>query len=146
MELANDLKIVRVMNAVAAGTSDQTSSAVDMQGFDGCAFLAAFGALTSGTVASVRAQQSADDGSVDTYADLKGSDQAVADTNSNKAVLLDIFRPQERYLKCVVKRATQNAVIDGVFAILYKSNKLPTVIDSTIVAQKLLVSPVEGTA
>jgi len=45
--LNEDIKISRVLNAVAAGTTDQNGTAVDMTGFDGVMFIAAFGALVA---------------------------------------------------------------------------------------------------
>lgn len=140
-------KTTRVMNAVAAGTSDQTSSAIDMQGFDGVKIYTSFGAITSGAVTSVKMQQSSDNGGSDTYADLAGSAVTVADDDDNQVVVHDIYRPRERYLKVVVDRGTQNAVIDGIVAVLYHASLQPTTDDgSTVVSRKVLVSPAEGTA
>ena len=45
--LSRAAKVTRVMNAVAAGTSDQNSSSVDMTGFEGCQFVLMFGAITA---------------------------------------------------------------------------------------------------
>ena len=53
MNLSKAAKVTRVMNAVAAGTSDQNSSSVDMKGFDACQFVVAFGAITASAVTSI---------------------------------------------------------------------------------------------
>lgn len=147
MNRANSEKTIRIMNAVAAGTSDQTSSAVDTQGYEGVKFYTAFGAITSGAVTSVKVQQSSDDGSADAYADLAGTSISVADDDDNQVVVHDIYRPRERYLKVVVDRGTQNAVIDGIVAVLYGARKEPTTDDSTtVVGRETHTSPAEGTA
>ena len=148
MNLGNAVKFIRVMNSVAAGTGDtQTSSAVDTAGFDGCLFAVHLGAITATAVTTVKAQQSSDDGATDAYADLAGSAQTPADTDDNKIVLIDIFRPQERYLKALVVRATANVVIDGIDAILYNADVKPTVQDATTVfGLETFASPAEGTA
>lgn len=140
-------EIARILNAVAAGTSAQTSSAVDMSGAEGCLFQVAFGTITTGSVVSIKLQQSDDDGSADDYTDIAGSAVAVADTLSNKVACIFIQRPLKKYLKLVITRTTQNAVIDGVIAIKTNLKKVPATQGSTIVAtSKTLVTPSEGTA
>lgn len=144
---SSDASWIRVMNAVAAGQTNQTSSAIDTAGYDGVEIVSAFGAITGGAVTSVKVQQSSDDASADAYADLASSSVTVADTDDNKIVVHDIYRPRERYLKVVISRATQNAVIDGVFARRYAPRVNPSTNDSTtVVSRKLLASPAEGTA
>lgn len=144
--LANEVKVTRVMNAVAAGTTDQTSSVVDMLGWDGCMFITSFGTITTGAVTSVKLQQDTASG-FGTAADLAGTAQTVADTDDNKSVIHDIYRPQERYVAVVIDRGTQNAVIDGVWALQYKGRRQPTTHDSTtVIGCETYNSPSEGTA
>lgn len=57
MNLGQDVKVLRALNAVAAGTSVQNGSAIDMQGYDGVMFVAAFGTLTATAVTGLKAQQ-----------------------------------------------------------------------------------------
>lgn len=146
--LLYETKVVRVSNAVAAGSSDITPSAgVDFSGWDGGLFVVAFGAITTGAVTSVKLQQSSDDGAVDTYADIAGSSVVVADDQDNKVALIDVIRPAERYVLPIVKRATQNAVLDGILCLLYRARKEPVTQSSNVMAtSKLLVEPVAGTA
>lgn len=140
-------KVIRIMNGVVAGTSNQTSSAIDMAGYEGVKIYTMFGAITSGAATSVKIQQSSDDGSVDTYADLEGTSVTVADDDDNQVVVHDIYRPRERYLKAVVLRATQNSVIDGIVAVLYGARELPPTNDATtVVSREFHASPAEGTA
>lgn len=144
--LANEVKVTRVMNAVAAGTTDQTSSAVDMQGWDGCMFITSFGAITTGAVTTVKLQQDTAS-NLGTAADLAGTAQTVADDDDNQVVIHDIYRPQERYVAVVIDRGTQNAVIDGVIAIQYKGRRQPTTHDATtVIGCETYNSPSEGTA
>lgn len=146
MNLSGDIKVTRVMNAVAAGTTDQNSSIVDMADYEGVLFLASFGALTATQVTQIKGQQGADSGLSDA-ADLAGTLVGpLADADGNKILGLDIYQPQERYVRCVVDRGTANAVIDGVIAIQYGPRKKPTTHDSTVKALELHISPAEGTA
>lgn len=145
--LLKDIKVTRVMNAVAAGTTNQNGSTLDMSGWDGVLFVAQLGTLTATQVTGLKAQQGAAANMSDA-ADLLGTAVGpMADGDSNKCLVLDIYRPQERYVRCVVTRGTANAVIDGVMAIQYRGRKAPVTQDTTtIAANESHVSPVEGTA
>ena len=80
-------------------------------------------------------------------ADLAGSQHtALADTDGNKCLVTDVYRPQKRYVRRVVKRGTANAVIDGVLALLHSPRVEPVTTDATVKTSMLLVSPDEGTA
>lgn len=130
-------KFTRVINATAAGTSVITGSAVDMQGFDGVVFVALFGTLTSGQVTTLGAGDSA---TTSGFVAITGAvTAALADADGTKMLVLDIFRPQKRYITAIVNRATQNAVIDGVLACQYAAKKQPTTQDTTVSASKFFV-------
>jgi len=133
MNLGKNTKIVRVSNAEAAATTDINSTGVDTQGFNGVMFMVLFGTITASAVTSIHAEQSSDDGSSDAYADLTGTNVAVADDDDNQIFWLDINRPLERYVRCVVDRGTQNAVVDGIVAVLYDPIDMPTTHDATTV-------------
>lgn len=144
--LLEDVKIVRVSNAQAAGVGAVNGTAVDMQGYDGVLFLVAFGAIVAGAVTSVKAQQGAvSDGS--DAADLAGTGITVADDQDNKIAALDVYRPTGRYVRPVVSRATQNATIDSITAILYNGRSKPTALDAAtmIATSKSVGSPELGT-
>ena len=147
LNLSKEVKVTRVMDAVAAGTDDvQEGTVLDMSGFDGVVFIAALGTLTASAVTDLRAQQGKlADGS--DMADLKGTKVSLADDDDNKLAVLDVYRPQERYVQCNIVRATANAVIDGVIALQYKGRKAPVTHDAaTVAGSELHVSPNEGTA
>lgn len=145
--LLKDVKITRVLNGVAAGTTVQNSSVVDMSGWDGVTFILMVGTLTATQVTSLKGQQG-NVSNLSDAADLLGTLVGpLADGDSNKCLALDIYRPTDRYVRAVVNRATANAVIDGVIAIQYRGRKSPVTQDTaTIAASEQHVSPVEGTA
>lgn len=129
----------------SAGTTDLTSEYVDTQGYEGVRFICGFGAITSGAVTSTKVQQC--DTSGGTYADLLGTAQTVADTDDSKIVITEIYKPRERYLKHVIDRGTQNAVVDFLIAELYGARKEPvTQSTAIVVGQEVHASPAEGTA
>lgn len=147
MNLSKFGKVTRVMNAVAAGTDDtQSSSVIDMKGFDAVTFIVGFGALTATAVTTVKAQQGAASNLSDA-ADLLGSAVSVADDDDNQVVVLEINHPRERYVRVQVVRATANAVIDFGIAIQTAAKSEPVTHDSaTVVSSELHHAPAEGTA
>ena len=147
MNLSKGVKTTRVMNAVAAGVSDQNSSSVNMANFESVLFVAALGTLTAGQVTNMKAQQSDDDGVGDAWSDLLGTlTAAMDDGDSDKLIQLDIVKPRKQYVRAVLVRATQNAVIDGIVAYQYGPLKLPTTHASSVQDTETHVSPAEGTA
>ncbi len=147
MNLLKDVKLTRVMNGVAAGTTVQNGSTLDMSGWDGVLFIAMLGTLTATQVTSLKAQQG-NQSNLSDAADLAGTLVGpLADGDSNKCLVLDVYRPTDRYVRCVVNRATANAVIDGVLAVQYRGKKAPVSQDTaTIAFNEQHVSPAEGTA
>lgn len=139
-------KVIRVKNAQAAGQTTIDSDPVDMKDAESVEFLVVWGSITAGGAQSVKAQQGAVSNMSDA-ADLKDSAQTVADTDDNKITRLEIIRPQERYVRARVLRATQDSVVDAIIAILRYPRKEPIVQDATIQGTpEVLVSPDEGTA
>lgn len=144
--LLRGIKITRVSNAVAAGTTDVECSEVNMEGFDGVQFVAQFGTITATAVTSMKAQQDIVTGMANA-ADLLGTGVSIADDESNLCLILDIYRPREQFMRPVIVRGTANAVIDSVIAIQYKADKKPTTQDATTIADsEQHISPAEGTA
>jgi len=145
MNLSKNVKITRVSNAVAAGTTEIDGAVIDMQGFEGVQFAVSFGTITSGAVTSIKLQHG-DAANLSDAADLAGTAMTVADTDDNKMFVIDCYRPLKRYVRCVVLRATQNAVVDGISATQYSARVKPCTNDSTTVAStKTVVSPAAGT-
>lgn len=143
--MLKECKMTRVMTAQAAGTDDVNSDVVDMQGFEGVEFCACFGTLTASAVTSVKVQQGAKSDGSD-MADLAGTSVSIADTDDNKMVLVDVYRPEKQYVRLVVDRGTANAVIDCVCACQYGARKVPVTQSTTVAASEFHVSPAEGTA
>ena len=129
----------------AAGTTDLNSDVVDMAGFEGVRFLIGFGTITAGAVTSIKVQQGQQSNLSDA-ADLLGSAITVADTDDNKMAISEIFRPQERYVRLVTDRGTQNAVVDFLIAELYGPREKPVTQDTTVISAEIHNSPAEGTA
>ncbi len=141
--LGSDIKWGRAKNAVAGGTSNGVSDAIDTAGYGGCLIIIAWGAISGSGVQSTKLSQNSDGSG--TYADLEGSAVPVADDDDNQIVVYDVREPLERYLFAHYLRATQNSAIDGIFYALYNGRTAPAVNGATVCSLKRLVSPAEGT-
>lgn len=146
MNLSANVKISTAITPTAgvAGATDINGSTLDMAGFDGVLMLCRMGTITAGAVTGIRAQQDTDSG-MGTAADLAGSAQTIADTDDDKTFYIDLYRPAERYVRLVVDRATQNAVVASAEYIQYKGQK-GAITHGTGVSGEALISPAEGTA
>ena len=149
MDIQSLSKAGKISNAItptagAAGTTDIEGAALDMSGFEGVLMLVTFGEITAGAVTKIKAQQGAASNLSDA-ADLEGTLQAIADTDDDKTVYIDLKNPQKRYVRLYVDRATQNAVVASASYIQYGAREQP-VTHGTNVAGEFHVAPAEGTA
>jgi hypothetical protein len=148
LDIAKDGKITQVITptAGAAGTTDINSTAINMEGFEAALFIVTFGAITAAAVTSIKLQASDDDGSTDDYTDLAGTGQTIADSDDEKVFFISIIRPRKKWVRLVVDRGTQNAVVASAECLQYHGRVGPTTAHGTNVAGESHVSPAEGTA
>jgi hypothetical protein len=145
-ELIGDIKITQAVTVTngAAGTADINGVTLDMAGWDGVIAVVQMGAIVSGAVTSIKAQQDSASG-MGTAADLLGTAQTIADTDDEKTFYLAIHKPQERYVRLVVDRGTQNATCSAVY-IQYSGRTPFNATHGTAVSGEAHVAPAEGTA
>ncbi len=135
-------KATRVSNAAVAATTDVTCTTLDMEGFESVLFEVLFGAITGSAVTSLKLQVD-NDPAMGTPVDLVGPTVTVVDTADNQAFLIEVQKvPDYRYIRLIVDRGTQNAVVDGVMAYQYSGRKQPTTHDATTVGDAIVsISP-----
>ena len=134
----------RVINATAAGTSDINGADIDMTGYEGARCVVALGALTGTQVTLLKAEEADDNGSgaAGSYTAITGAaTAAAADADSNKLLVLEVFRPKKKWLRFVVDRGTANAVVDSGVAELTRPSHQATAQHSTVSQQKVLRGP-----
>ena len=146
MQLSKNSKIVQIISPTegAAGSTAINGTVVDTQGFRGVLVVATMGAITTGAATSLKVQQGTD-GTMSDAADLAGTSQTIADDADGKVFYADVKNPAKRYVRLVVSRATQNAVVASAVAILYDPTDAPTT-HGTGVSGEAFVGPAEGTA
>lgn len=142
LSLLKGCKISRVMNAVVAGTSEQDSTVLDMTGFDAVLFIALLGDVTSGSVITLTVKEnSANSTSSPTPTAVTNAATAAytagATDADNAALIVDVVRPTKRYVFAALTRTTQNAPIDGMIAIQYRTRDIPVSLDATVLAAAL---------
>lgn len=147
-QLTNAVKTILCKNSVVAGATDITdATVVDTAGYDGVRFIFGFGVITAGAATSTGVASKATNAPTPGTDDLAGSKITVVDTDDNTVVITDIERPQLRYMRPFVKRATQNAVVDFILCELYNhSGKIPVTQDATVSHTEFWSSPAVGTA
>ena len=141
----NNCKVTYVLAPVADGQAATATSIVDMAGWDGVAFIALTGDVTSGCVLTLTAQQDELNGAggmasltgTATYTALSATDA------DNKALILDVQKPNKQFVRALFTSATQNAVKAGVIAIQYRGTSLPAVQGATVIKSKLIYDAAE---
>jgi hypothetical protein len=111
----------------AAAQTAVNGSSVDMQAapgpFENATGVALLGTLTATQVTYLKAQGS-DDNS--TWADLASTKTGpAADADGGKLLVLDLFRPQHRYIRFVLVRGTANAVLTAMLQCQYNGQREP---------------------
>jgi hypothetical protein len=107
-----------------ANNETLTGAGVDMQGFEGVAFILVAGL---GEVASwsIKTQQDSD-AAFGTAVDLEGTATTVATAVATNAIgVLDIYQPQERYVRPIVTVPNIAAVPGVVISIRYGARVMP---------------------
>lgn len=137
--LSESATIEVVLTPVAAGTSAQNTSGVDMTGYDGVLFVARIGTANANNTMNLA--QSADDV---TYNDLLGT--SITSGASDVIMWLDVQKPGDKFVRAEFVRGT-STTIDLVTAHRYHAREqaVDNNTSGTVVGEAH-VSPIEGTA
>jgi len=142
-QLTKAVKTVVVGTGTVAGTTGVNLTTVDTLGYAGYRICVLLGALTTNQVTSLKVQEFDTDTS-GSYADVTGAvTAAAADADAGKLLILEVYKPQKRWIRPVVNRATANAVITAAWVELYLPDFQPVAtVDSVNISQyKTLDNP-----
>lgn len=124
--LTDNAKIDQVLGYYAAAQNKVTSDILDMAGYEGVVFIAGLGTIIEAGTIDVYPEQNTVN-SVSGMAELAGTAAytvtAAAAALTKSCIIVDVYKPQERYVQCNITPATQNAVILGIVAIRYNGPK-----------------------
>ncbi len=140
MNLSKNTKVVLALAGQVTGTTTLTTNPIDVQGFEGVMFVGSLAAVNAGNFAKARQGQQSN---MSDGADLANT--KVTPVANGDSFLIDIYKPQERYVDVQIVRGGLTTVTGDVYAILYGPRKAPTAHGSTIAAETH-ISPVEGIA
>jgi hypothetical protein len=118
-----------------AGVSEVKSEIVDMDGFDGVAFIAVLGAIEAGGAVMLRILGSDDNDSLELvpgamclYEDCgKGLHQRAG-------LAVEIIGAERRYLSVQLTRTRAPSIVDQILAIQFPAGKSPTFHDDAVLA------------
>jgi len=137
--LSDEFKATIVQAGLADGQTDPDSTAVDMAGFDGVVFIGVIGTITGTGTVTLAAAQSSDNSTFNALSG--GSDAASGSADSDKLLMVDVYKPADRYVRTTLTRATANSVYGGTIALQYRARSKPT----THTAASLAGTPVQVT-
>lgn len=143
LNLSSQVKLTKVADHTTAGTTDVTSAILDMSGYEGVLFFTSFG--TAAADNSLKAQQDTDSAG-GTMADLLSTSVVSGASPSNEDVWLDVYRPRERYVRCIAVVDT-SSTCESIWALQYGARE--RVVDNTTsgtITGESHAEPAEGTA
>lgn len=100
---------------------DTPTASTDMQGWDGVMFIVLAGVMTGvGSRVGIHVQSSADDGSSDPYVDIGSHFELAGAARSETAYVVDVLRPQKRWLRGRMTWNIANSAPNGIVAVTYR--------------------------
>jgi len=129
----------KYIDITAAGQTDvEGATRIDMQGFHEAVFVTQLGTITGSGQVDVTVRHKATDAAGDKTT-LTG--QLIGSANSDKAIVLSIVNPVERYLDLIIERSVANSEVDNVLVILRRANDHPVAQPSAIADSAAAIAP-----
>jgi hypothetical protein len=126
----------------AADNTDSNSTRYDMSGYDGIVFLTTITDSVATGVATLKAEGNTIDSDTGMAA-ITGATAtvtcAVNDDVNGKLLIVDVYKPQKRYIQGVRTSGTANIAFGEIHAIRYKGKMGPLALSSTTSARTTVV-------
>lgn len=145
--LYGNIEIREVGAPVAnASNTDSNSDRIDMAGYEGVIFIATVTDSAATGVATLKVEQNTSD-SDSGMAALAGATAAktcaINDDINDANLIVEVYRPRERYVQAVRTSATANIAFGSVIAVLYGKRKMPVTEHATVLTSASVTSPAE---
>ena len=116
--LIDEIQLTKIKGGIEAGTSDQTTDSLDMQGYRGALLFVEIGTIAATGTVKVTLQHSEDNS---TFTKLTGTGKEVdfAAADDNKFAVIDVIDPPGRYVRLHLDRGAANATPVAAFGIRY---------------------------
>lgn len=148
MNLTKNVVIAEVLAPVgAASNTDSNSSIVDTQDCEGVVFIVPITDSVDTGVATLTAQQNtanSDTGMAGLSGAVATATSAANDDLNGQLLIVDVYRPRERYVQGTLTSATANIAFGNMIAIKYGVRKAPVTSDSTVSSVATAISPAEA--
>lgn len=148
MNLLKNVSIREVGAPIAAANNtDSNSDIIDMQGYDGVLFVGSVTDSVATGVATLKVEQNTANSDTGMAAVTGGQAQATCVANddlNDQLLIVDVYKPRERYVQAVRTSATANIAFGSLIAILYGGRKMPEAEHATILNAALAISPAEA--
>lgn len=122
--LSQEIKIVKVKAASAAGQTDIESDIVDTQDYEGVMFFVTAGTIDSSGEQSLKIEHG-DESDLSDAADVAGSSVAIADDDDGQVFVTDYYDVDKRYCRATITRATADSAFGEIYALLYGAKIKP---------------------
>lgn len=143
MNILSNMQIDFVNAAVAAANNtDDNSSILDMSGWDGVVFMVTITDSVATGVATLTVQENSanSDSGMAAITDAAATATCATDDDLNsKLLIVDVYRPQERYVQGTITSGTANIAFGETIAIRYRGRKVPVTQSSSTVADSTFV-------
>ncbi|MBN1807191.1 MAG: hypothetical protein JW837_18235 [Sedimentisphaerales bacterium] len=148
MNLLKNCLIKEVAAPVAAAPdTDQNSDILDMQCYDGVCFIVPVTDSVATGVAKLTVEQSGEN-SDSGMAALSGAEAAgacaVNDDLNDKLLIVDVYRPRERFVQGVITSETANIAFGNMIAVQYNGSKCPIIADPSVIQAISAFGPAEA--
>lgn len=134
--------------SVAAGAAiDDDSAIIDMAGYEGVILLTTIDDSTATGIASLIVEQNSENNAAGmaALADAIATLTSAADDDLNGRILaVDIYQPQERFLRVNRTSSGANIAFGSVIALRYGARKAPIEVDDSVGHLVLVSSPDEA--
>lgn len=140
---------IREVNApvTAANNTDDNSDRIDMQNWEGVCFVVPITDCADTGVATLTVEQNTAD-SDSGMAALSGGaatkTSAADDDLNDKLLIVDVYRPTERYVQAVITSTVANIAFGNTLAILYGPRKKPVSDHSSVLDAEEIAGPAEA--
>jgi hypothetical protein len=136
------VKATMIHAPLAAGQSTgQASAILDMQNFDGVCFVGSVGSVTASGTATLTVLQCTSTGGTFSAISTASAQADITTAHSDLPALIEVYRPQERYLQTYLIRATANVEFGGVMAYQYDPRTQVVTQGTTIAALTNFYAP-----
>jgi len=148
MNLSNNSLISEAAAPISASSSiDTNTDILDMAGYDGVCFIVPMTDSVATGVATLTVEQNTANSDTGMAA-LSGASASATCTTSddlnNLLLVVDVYKPVERYVQGVLTSATANIAYGNTVAIRYKGSKCPITADASVSASTSVYGPAQA--